>query len=358
MSRHRKPRAFTLIELLVVIAIIVMLVGLLLPVVQSATEAARRAQCINNLRQLGLAIHDCDQYTGMFPGYRDTLAVNVSIGNSAGQGKPSDTVNYPVSWVVPLMPYFEQGGLYRIWLKGPAIATDPFVDGLPTGLTPFPQYQLGILRCPSDERDFEDGASNMSYVANCGMLDDNSTQGNVPPDSKANGVFFNRYIYPNNPKPPPTTPPWPAVVTDGQGNAFNNPGPLVRMTLGYILDGTSNTAMFSEQLLNRGNALLGNFWAEPSQAGNAGTEMANGFVFWPIQRLDPLMRINSTVPLGTLDATQQNYLIRPSSNHPGGVNVAMCDGRAVFIKDSISYGVWSALMTSDGGEIISSDEIN
>jgi prepilin-type processing-associated H-X9-DG protein len=64
------------------------------------------------------------------------------------------------------------------------------------------------------------------------------------------------------------------------------------------------------------------------------------------------------VPFGTLDATQQNYLIRPSSNHPVGVNVAMCDGSARFIKDSISYGVWSALMTSDGGEAISSDEIN
>jgi prepilin-type processing-associated H-X9-DG protein len=188
------------------------------------------------------------------------------------------------------------------------------------------------------------------------MLDNNSAEGNVPPDWKANGVFLNRYIYPNNPSPPPTSPAWPATVNDGQGNGSFNLGPLDRVTQAYVSnhDGASNTAMLSEQIYNRGNARFGNFWAKasPSQISGtetAGTEMANGFVFWPTRRPNELMLVDSDVGTGaSLSGTEQDYLIRPASYHMFGVNVAMCDGSARFVHSTVDYQVWCLLMTPDG----------
>jgi prepilin-type processing-associated H-X9-DG protein len=119
--------------------------------------------------------------------------------------------------------------------------------------------------------------------------------------------------------------------------------------------------MLSENLWNNGVTSLGNFWAEPDPSGNqgtvgaAGTEMANGFIFWPIpaNQLDRMMVINGTLPPGTnlgslTPPATVNSCIRPSSYHPGGVNVTFCDGHTRFISQDIQYSVYCLLMTPDG----------
>src|SRR6266851_2462357 len=102
-SHHRQTRGFTLIELLVVIAIIAVLVALLLPAVQQAREAARRAQCKNNLKQMGLAFHNYHEALNTFP-----YAYVVGFQNSIPGNKPTVT-----NWALMLLPYLDQGPLYN-----------------------------------------------------------------------------------------------------------------------------------------------------------------------------------------------------------------------------------------------------
>src|ERR1700734_2832612 len=101
-SPVRKPRAFTLVELLVVIAIIAILIGLLLPAVQKVREAAARAQCQNNLKQLGVGLHNYHDQNKQFP----------------VEGNPNTTQAQPVSWPTRILPYIEQGPIYNVLWPG------------------------------------------------------------------------------------------------------------------------------------------------------------------------------------------------------------------------------------------------
>jgi prepilin-type N-terminal cleavage/methylation domain-containing protein/prepilin-type processing-associated H-X9-DG protein len=369
---RRNRRAFTLIELLVVIAIIAVLISLLLPAVQSAREAARRAQCTNNLKQLGLALANYESANGSYPmaffwQWCPSTDANCagSIGNAYGP-------------MVALLTYYEQGPLWNAYnsLVPAFTAENATVDG--TG--------NATLWCPSD------GSINGErFIYTTGIYDTiphpmcySNYRGNWgywtgSPDGNVG----------NNPPTPVDTPHRLAalmqfngvIMSNGYGSAgvalLPNRAGVVRapVKISAITDGTSNTAAFSEiahGLLSKtdGSFNCWNWWT----SGNLGDTMyAHFYPINPQKKLKDLMTIDQA---GT-------FVNGASSFHPGGVNMAFCDGSVRFIKESIDcwqfnpatgypqgvtrdqsvwilatggkVGVYQALASCNGGEVISAD---
>lgn len=374
-----RRRAFTLVELLVVISIIGMLMALLLPAVQQAREAGRRNTCANNIRQLALAMSNFVSAKGSYPGYVEPLVLSSA---PQGSGAERRKAIYPVSWVVPILPYIERTDIYRIYHNGSwgtAGLAWPPGGGTPTD--PPPVY-VDFLNCPSTPPSWTAGDTTCVYVANCGMIDVQSatyngsangvTPGATPADYAANGVFFNHW----NPQQP-------AGVTVLGGTTTTagiiyNPGPIVTQSQDYITanDGSSLTLMLSENnnapwailrvtTSSAAQAAIGPcvsaiqspyngaaFWSTGvslSKPYGAGTEPQNGFVWWPDAQPSPLMKINaSQAARAAATGYQINYAMAPASNHPSGVNVAFCDGHIRFLSQDIDYTVFCQLMSPNG----------
>jgi prepilin-type N-terminal cleavage/methylation domain-containing protein/prepilin-type processing-associated H-X9-DG protein len=286
---ERTQRAFTLVELLVVIAIIGMLAALLVPAVQSARESARRSQCTNNQKQFTLGILQHESRSLNFPGFVN----NLKIHRPYDVGTPPNQVtltSIDVSWIVLLLPNLEREDLYKSWID-PASGrqmTAPLREGC----------------CPSDPpgtvRSID---SPFSYAVNCGNdLPSNSPE-QVPWNTRAFGVFFNRSSAPR------------AGTTDSQ----------VSLAFLRAHDGSGNTLMMSE------NLRIGpdRSWASTGM-GAIGFTWAIGVV------QDTQYQINQ---LRDLD------LPRPSSYHPGGVVASFCDGHQQFLSELIDYLTYEHLMT-------------
>ncbi len=352
-------RGFTLIELLVVIAIIAVLIALLLPAVQSAREAARRIQCTNNMKQLGLALHNYISATNVLPPGIDTVTVPGSSW---------------LSWSAQamLLPYLEQGPLYNAanfnW-------NCCYVPGSACNTTVIFTRIAGFL-CPSDPLA---GQSNINSY--CGSIGDSTVQ--YPTDGVTTGVF----------------------------QVYNVNNQTASVSLAAITDGTSNTIAFGEGLVGdpntpkyRGNGMSGvidsagivtitmpgnNAEANPAavlqalQTCNAFWSTAqcgtycdsNGIKtytgsLWAIgERGESLF--NTVVPpnakqypwrscrmssAGSKSAAPEgSQFINASSNHPGGCNFTFADGSVRFIKDSVNILTYESLGTRNGGETVSSD---
>lgn len=331
-SRGASLRGFTLVELLVVIAIIGTLVALLLPAVQSARESARNNTCKNSLKNLSLGMLNFDSSQGELPGYINDL---VQPNSPKSNGAP--TIGRQASWVVMLFPYIERNNEWDIWND----FSTSLGDELPAAAAP----EIELLECPSDAPEIPGNPWN-NYVVNAGQMFSDTSRGDTGPAGQidtnveyvANGVFFDKSRNKN-------------IVGGQLDNREDNP-PL-KCSIDYISsnDGTSNTAMMSESLHTF-------YWTYEQPESNfktpdfADAKRFFGFMWANESDCDSAMqRINGDNNNDVIAPPDNMFQISechswPSSNHPGGVNVAFCDGRVVYITDSLDPQIYAQIMTS------------
>jgi prepilin-type N-terminal cleavage/methylation domain-containing protein/prepilin-type processing-associated H-X9-DG protein len=377
MSAPRPRRGFTLIELLVVIAIIAVLIALLLPAVQSAREAARRAQCVNNLKQLALGIANYVDVNNATPLHQYRYATE----NGGANGRAGCH-----TWYCALLPFMEQTPMYN---NLNMIYTDEWAySGAVTGPNPTESTVIASavssFLCPSDgvvntgsgEPSVKFQTGNFNYVANAGhprniLMPGDSSYGDTPPP--LTGIISMSKMYAGQ-----------LYCSSPGSDATAN----ITVSLASITDGTSNTAAISESLVNDGTGKSNDLRRTLNYTDSALVEQPNvpallvvqdakaGVVNWEAwsifkghtwaysdswQRhvyahvLPPNLPNVTTYYTNTFRCQEGDSAMNPSSNHPGGVNIAFMDGSVHFVKNTISLNAWWALGTRGKGEILSSD---
>jgi len=340
----RSATGFTLVELLVVIAIIGILVALLLPAVQAAREAARRSQCVNNLRQFGIAVTNFETQFKRLP-----------AGANFAETVPSGFGGYflerrEYSLFLLILPFVEASPLYGQYDFDSQIYFTENEDLL--------HFQLPSSVCPSDDalgrwwvntRGVRYSRSN--YVACFGS----STQAPiaVPLRKQYNHLFSQRHLSDFDD---------PLVDTDG---VFRLQSSNLGRKWVEIVDGTSRTAMLSEvlagkndvsvDLSNRGDlrGRWANIWMGTSSYTHWLTPNARGGdAIWQVW-CDDLPALG--MPCAPTDPSSHpgaHEYAAARSNHSGGVNVVFVDGHVGFYNDDVDWHLWKALSTIDGQESI------
>jgi prepilin-type N-terminal cleavage/methylation domain-containing protein/prepilin-type processing-associated H-X9-DG protein len=344
-SRRLNRRfGFTLVELLVVITIIGMLVALLLPAVQAVRENMRQTQCLNNLKQIGLATVGHETARGEFPGYSQFIkrAKNewAHIDFDGAQGKfivvsfnnptQSDIQNEVAgfSWATVLLPRLERQDIWDQIVQPPRNDSgEPIPVLIP---------RMDVFLCASDtDAVAQANIAGLSYSGNCGAWDWDGR--NFLGDSADNGVFFS--------------------IADAQRAGIKK-GPKTRM--GAIKDGAGTTIMYAENfhknyLASTGAPMfswLGNAVASEIMEQRFGIVWVVNTTPQPGNTRTDQERINGN-SAGTVEFPFDIPLFaRPAGTHGGGVNVAFCDGHGEFISDSIDYIVYQQLLTPNGRKCV------
>jgi prepilin-type N-terminal cleavage/methylation domain-containing protein/prepilin-type processing-associated H-X9-DG protein len=346
---HPRRRAFTLIELLVVIAIIAVLIALLLPAVQAAREAARRSQCVNNLKQIGLALHNYHSVHDTFP-----PGAVMAYGNVIGG---PDYFNSWNNWSASalLLPYLEQKSVYDA-INFNISALYPSYFLLTIANDTMYNMRVASFMCPSDPESGRVRINNyhMSLGASTNGLSSNTT-----------GLFAN----------------------------------LIANGIRDVTDGTSNTVAYSEVIVGAANN--GNFTRQNGVVDAtypSGSQLADAFqnvnlVNQAIQACTTQWKTSTSASSftnrggerwgwGTTGVSMFVTIVTPNSPnvpwrscrhqcsgcgadaaqisnatsfHPGGVNACMADGSVRFVKNTINTTIWWSLGTRGRGEVISSD---
>jgi prepilin-type N-terminal cleavage/methylation domain-containing protein/prepilin-type processing-associated H-X9-DG protein len=332
---HRS--GFTLIELLVVIAIIGVLMGLLLPAVQAARESSRRMKCTNNLKQLGLAIHNHESSLREFPS---------GVIRQKWDQQPTWSAGH-WAWGVfaNLLPYIEQSNLHgELHLDKPLLGAPPTYQILPEHQD-LVNEKVGLFLCPSDfETVLDERYRPLNYVACLGSGVGTPTRP-AGTDRDADGVF-----YANSRKRP-------RDIVDGLSNtiAFSETtlGPGGPTTDGYVVSTPPVnredvwaalmpwvTTALSENACQSASAFgvtRGNTWAATSHL--------SGF-------FNTYLPPNSDRSDCIIHYSFSPGWIAARSRHPGGVNVSLADGSVRFVSDSIDLSIWRSLSTRDGSEVV------
>ena len=297
-------RGFTLIELLVVIAIIAVLIALLLPAVQSAREAARRIQCTNNLKQIGIATHNYISANNVFPqGIQYQINPNSTPANQCftsgswfvamsqyfEQGNAFNSVNFMVNMYTPQNTTISALGQSMLWCPSDSVITNlqfTYGAGQVTS-TPLTMYYSSYAGCTGEWFQwFGLTAANAKAAAACQF-------GTAYPDTQTNGLIYM----------------------------------LSAVSIASVTDGTSNTMLASERAHGKfpaGDIFCWNWWT----SGNYGDTMFT--TFYP---MNPFTKIPDFC---CLDSGPDAYVASAASFHPGGANFGFADGSVKFLKESIS----------------------
>ena len=348
--QRNRTRAFTLIELLVVIAIIAILIGLLLPAVQKVREAAARMQCENNLKQMGLALHDYHDVYGSFP---PSIAKNGNCAAAATATYKPDPVIYNINGLFLLLPFVEQGNIYNqanlnspmstflssnvgvnMGSPAPVLAGPP--DAVTSGNAALAAIKVPLYLCPSDGGGpngftihLDNSAAKYYNVDGVGGTIRSYRTSYFFISDQLEGIYFNAY----------------KNISAGTRYAFGS-NSSTRLT--DITDGTSNTFAMSEQTLSIYSCYGCKPWSH---------------LVWGTWALDPVGNYNKTYPPQGLNVWQYGSQPTPSpgmaaswysvaSNHTGGVNFVFCDGSVHFISETVDIPTLTNLSRIADGNVI------
>ena len=327
----RAAGGFTLVELLVVIAIIGILIAMLLPAVQAAREAARRSQCTNNLKQLGLGTHNFHDVFKKFP---PAVMMNTSVNNPADAGQ-----NFGPNWAVVILPYIEQKPLFdTVSTSVKAYMTTPGENAWRAVRS----TNLTVLRCPSDT-----GGDNQ-YSGQGG----NWARGNYAANAGPSMFWVGDAVNGTSPLTPRVGSPTGGGYFTG-ATAAGVMGCNSEYTFANITDGTSNTVLFDEVRIGptvtdlRGTWALGQVGA--SIIGGAGRD-DTPYPNFNLSGGDDIQGCtdDTTAGMGCCSGCG-NWQVVARSRHPGGVLSCLVDGSVRFIANTIGKDRWYYMHSAADG---------